>query len=41
MFSKIDVNGPDAIPLFNFLKEGVDIEWNFEKFLCDSNGKNL
>jgi len=39
MFSKIDVNGPTADPLFTYLKHGVDIRWNFEKFLCDRNGK--
>jgi len=39
MFSKIDVNGPNALPLFTFLKNGVDIRWNFEKFLIDRNGK--
>ncbi len=46
MFSKIDVNGPDAHPLFDFLKreakgllgsEGV--KWNFTKFLVDGEGK--
>jgi len=39
MFSKIDVNGPSAHPLFKFLEDGQDIRWNFEKFLCDRNGK--
>lgn len=38
IFSKIDVNGPHAHPLFTFLKKGVDVQWNFEKFLCDSRG---
>ena len=45
MFSKIDVNGPGADPLYQFLKqeqagaEGADIEWNFAKFLVDKQGK--
>lgn len=48
MFSKIDVNGPNALPIFNFLKENSplnnegkveDIPWNFAKFVVDRNGK--
>lgn len=45
MFSKIDVNGPDAHPIFVYLKKnlgswlGSRIKWNFTKFLIDSNGK--
>lgn len=45
MFSKIDVNGSDAHPLFKYLKKelggifGNSIKWNFTKFLIDSNGK--
>jgi len=39
MFSKIDVNGPMEHSLFTFLKKGVDVHWNFEKFLCDSTGR--
>jgi glutathione peroxidase len=45
MFSKIDVNGDNADPLFNFLKEqkkGIlskNIKWNFTKFLVDKNGQ--
>lgn len=45
MFSKIDVNGPDAHPLYNYLKDslpglfGKKIKWNFTKFLIDSEGK--
>ncbi|WP_318503381.1 glutathione peroxidase [Bacillus sp. T3] len=45
MFAKIDVNGENAEPLFNFLKEqkkGVlskNIKWNFTKFLIDSKGQ--
>lgn len=44
MFSKIDVNGSNAHPLFEFLKKkqsgtfGNFIKWNFTKFLIDSNG---
>jgi glutathione peroxidase len=44
LFSKINVNGKDANPLFNFLKQekggllGDDIKWNFTKFLIDQNG---
>ncbi|GHI00743.1 glutathione peroxidase [Neobacillus kokaensis] len=45
MFAKIDVNGSDADPLFNYLteqKKGVlssRIKWNFTKFLIDRNGQ--
>lgn len=40
MFAKIDVNGPDAHPLYQFLKKEIkgDIKWNFTKFLVDRNG---
>lgn len=45
MFSKIDVNGGDAHPLFNYLKKearGVlgskTIKWNFTKFLVNREG---
>jgi len=48
IFSKVDVNGKDAHPLFNFLKNEKkgflgtkDIKWNFTKFLVDKNGKVL
>ena len=40
-FSKIDVNGDDAHPVFKFLKSkkggllGDSIKWNFTKFLVD------
>lgn len=46
MFSKIDVNGPNAHPLFQYLKgkakgllgsEGV--KWNFTKFLVNQKGE--
>ncbi len=45
MFSKVDVNGEDAHPLYKYLKKelggtlGNKIKWNFTKFLIDSNGK--
>ena len=46
MFAKIDVNGPNAHPLFKHLqseKAGVlgteAIKWNFTKFLIDREGK--
>ncbi len=46
LFSKIDVNGANAHPLFQFLKsekKGVlgteAIKWNFTKFLVNANGE--
>ncbi len=46
MFSKIDVNGDNTHPLYQYLKDnskgfmGIDtIKWNFTKFLVDKNGK--
>lgn len=45
MFAKIDVNGPDAHPLYQYLKKalpgfpGNEIKWNFGKFLLDREGK--
>jgi len=45
MFKKVDVNGSDAAPLYNFLKNKqhgflIDaIKWNFTKFLIDREGK--
>ncbi len=45
MFSKIDVNGENAHPLYKFLKSeksGLitdEIKWNFTKFLIDKDGK--
>lgn len=46
MFSKIDVNGESAHPLYKFLcseKKGVlgskKIKWNFTKFLINSAGE--
>lgn len=46
MFAKIDVNGENAAPLFQWLKaekqddEGNhDIAWNFAKFLINAKGE--
>jgi glutathione peroxidase len=46
LMAKIEVNGPDASPLFDWLKreaKGVlgtsAIKWNFTKFLIDREGK--
>lgn len=46
LFSKIDVNGENANPLYVYLKSetpGVagpeDIKWNFTKFLIDKDGR--
>jgi len=47
MFSKIDVNGEDAHPLFKFLtseQKGIvtkNIKWNFTKFLVNKDGDVL
>lgn len=41
-FKKIKVNGSDADPLYNYLKENSDgkrIKWNFTKFLIDREGR--
>jgi len=46
MFSKIDVNGGDAAPIYKYLTSQEtkpagkgDISWNFEKFLIDRDGQ--
>jgi glutathione peroxidase len=45
MFAKIDVNGNDAHPLYQYLKKaksgllGSSIKWNFTKFLIDRTGE--
>jgi len=45
MFAKIEVNGGDAHPLYQYLKSeksgllGSSIKWNFTKFLVDRSGK--
>jgi glutathione peroxidase len=48
VFAKVDVNGPGAHPLFNFLKRerpgflgSERIKWNFTKFLIDRKGRVL
>lgn len=44
MFSKIEVNGPNTHPLYQYLKSyengkfGEDLPWNFSKFLLDRDG---
>ncbi|XP_031122279.1 probable phospholipid hydroperoxide glutathione peroxidase [Ipomoea triloba] len=45
IFDKVDVNGPNTAPVYQFLKSNAGgflgdlIKWNFEKFLVDKNGK--
>ena len=45
MFDKIDVNGDNAHPLYQYLRReksgllGSSIKWNFTKFLIDRSGK--
>lgn len=46
MFSKVDVNGDEAHPLFSYLKEEArgllgskTIKWNFTKFLINRQGQ--
>jgi len=46
LFSKIDVNGDDAAPLFKYLRAAAPgvlgsqrIKWNFTKFLIDKEGR--
>ncbi len=47
MFSKINVNGENAHPIYKYLKNelrgflGKEIKWNFTKFLIDKNGKPI
>ena len=47
MFSKIDVNGKNAHPIYKYLKNSLsgaitdDIKWNFTKFLIDKSGKPI
>lgn len=46
MFSKINVNGENAHPIYKYLKNelrgtlGRDIKWNFTKFLIDKDGNS-
>ncbi|MEE4205600.1 MAG: glutathione peroxidase [Erythrobacter sp.] len=46
LMAKVDVNGPDASPLFDWMKKeakglmgSTSIKWNFTKFLVDRDGK--
>lgn len=46
MFSKVDVNGENAHPIYKYLKSklkggifGSSIKWNFAKFLLNKEGK--
>lgn len=46
LFSKVEVNGTNAHPLFNYLKEQAPgifgskkIKWNFTKFLVNASGQ--
>ena len=47
MFGKIDVNGKDAHPVFEYLKDelpgtlGKNIKWNFTKFLIGKDGQPI
>ena len=48
LFSKIDVNGPKAHPIYEFLKKAKPgflglkgIKWNFTKFLIDRTGRPI
>ncbi len=47
MFSKVEVNGDNAHPIYKFLKSekggwfGDAIKWNFTKFLINSEGKPI
>lgn len=44
VFAKVNVNGPNAHPLFAWLRNesdanGADIEWNFAKFVVGRDGQ--
>jgi glutathione peroxidase len=47
MFSKVDVNGEKAHPMFQYLKNklpglfGGVVKWNFTKFVIDGNGQPI
>lgn len=47
MFSKVEVNGSNAHPIFKYLKQelggwfGSNVKWNFTKFLIDANGRPI
>ena len=45
MFSKVDVNGDQSAPVYNYLKDSLPgllgikaVKWNFTKFLIDKTG---
>jgi|Transcript_36784 glutathione peroxidase len=47
VFDKVDVNGPNSLPAYRYLKKfapklpgcaGCDIAWNYEKFLVNGDG---
>lgn len=38
IFDKVNVNGPSSHPLYDYLKQGTNIRWNFTKFLIDREG---
>ena len=41
LMNKVNVNGPDAHPVYRYLKKITDqnpVNWNFNKYLCDKNG---
>ena len=42
LFSKVEVNGPKAHPVYKYLRANSDISsitWNFGKFLVNSEGQ--
>ena len=46
IFSKVDVNGDQSAPVYNYLKDSLPgllgikaVKWNFTKFLIDKTGK--
>ncbi|MFD2416392.1 glutathione peroxidase [Amycolatopsis pigmentata] len=48
VLAKVDVNGPDADPLYSYLRaeapgdtDSDDVKWNFTKFLIGRDGKVL
>jgi glutathione peroxidase-family protein len=48
LFEKVDVNGKDAHPLFQYLTKAAPgllgseaVKWNFTKFLVDRSGKKI
>jgi len=41
LFSKVEVNGPNAAPLYSYLRseKPAEVKWNFTKFLIGRDGK--